>query len=477
MDRAFRWNQPAAETVFITETRSWLEVDGVMKDAALLMLTLAGWSAQSKHPTNPTFQKVYPLGPREGVFAYARIGPDGRYLAYASQASSQLKPGALTQTVTLVNLSTKRIEFTEPGIDAYFSPDGRRMIFLSHKNGGQAVSIRDNVTGSVTRDIAPPDLGDYFSWAVRDGRNLILTIKGNYYYLRGNQAVMPAGRLRACPGLGRGERPLISRDGKRITTFVRGTLVVRNLTDCSYTLNTGIGGAKADFSWDGRYIAFHALKASGRGYEIQVVDLQRKTVRTISNLPGSSLFPSWTRDGRLSFRYNGEDYRGFMMASNVLSARERPLPSHADYVPAARTWSDIFPETPAPAHPLNLVMVWSTWSAHSPLALRDLKHARRYFLEKAVDVGVLTATDPGSDEEDVKRLMADHGVDLPRIPLAASRLRLTEAHNQVPATLLFRNGRLIARRLGAQSFEEINELVQSVTSQPLGAALRSKDHR
>lgn len=44
-------------------------------------------------------------------------------------------------------------------------------------------------------------------------------------------------------------------------TFVRGTIVVRNLTDRAYVLDTGLQGAKVDSSWDGRYLAFHAPKA------------------------------------------------------------------------------------------------------------------------------------------------------------------------------------------------------------------------
>ena len=47
----------------------------------------------------------------------------------------------------------------------------------------------------LVRNVAPTGLGDYFSWAVRDGRNLILTIASNYYYLEGDQAVLPAGRV------------------------------------------------------------------------------------------------------------------------------------------------------------------------------------------------------------------------------------------------------------------------------------------
>ena len=34
--------------------------------------------------------------------------------------------------------------------------------------------------------------------------------------------------------------------------------------------------------------------------------------------------PSWTRDGRLSFRYDSPDYRGFMMASGLSMAMNSP---------------------------------------------------------------------------------------------------------------------------------------------------------
>ena len=50
---------------------------------------------------------------------------------------------------------------------------------------------------------------------------------------------------------------------------------------------------------DNRYVAFHVAKKDLKGYEIVVVDTQDRTVRYVTELPGSSLFPSWTKDGRL----------------------------------------------------------------------------------------------------------------------------------------------------------------------------------
>lgn len=405
--------------------------------------------------TAPNYARVYGLRPEEGVFAYARISPDGRNLAYASEGRNSPRSPAGVRTITVVDLDHGTVVFSEPGIDAYWSVDGQRMIFLSFHSGHASVSIRHTDTGAITRDVAPVNLGDYYSWGERDGKSLILTIAGYYYALKGDRAELPFRRIPPCKSIGTGERPLLSKDGQRVTTFVRGTVVVRGLADCDGVVDTALPGAKADFSWDGRYVAFHVPKPDGQGYDIAVVDIVRRTVRTIANFSGSSFFPSWTKDGRLCFRYDGEDYHGFMMASDVLSAPEHPLPADATPVRAAQSWSTIFPRTRLPATHVALVMIWATWSAHSPSALVDLQHARDYLARQHIDVRVLTATDPGSRSDDVQRLVARHQITLPHMPLDADQMLAAGAGNQMPTTLLFRDGRVVGRRLGAQSFDEL----------------------
>lgn len=407
----------------------------------------------------PKVERIHELRDQEGVFAYARISPDGASLAYASEKEDSSFPGRHVQTVTVVDIVRRRIIFSEAGIDAYWSPDGARLIYLS-KAREHSVSIRNHLTGAIVRDIAPVSLGDYYSWGSEAGENTILTILGRYYRLAGDSAVLPASSVPPCPGIGTGERPLVSKDGKRITTFVRGTIVVRSLSDCSYVFDTRIGGAKADFSWDGRYIAFHAPKSRGAGYDIKIVDLHLRTVRTITDPRGSSLFPSWTRDGRLCFRYDGPDYRGFVLASDVLAATPYPLAKTHERRRDLLAWFDVFPETVLPLSRLTMVLVWSSWSAHSPTALRDLVAADAYFRNHALDVRILTATDPGSLEPDISRILERHRIRVSRIPLNPARLPVTDGHNQMPATLLFRDGMLVDRRLGAQSFEELRRWVE-----------------
>jgi WD40 repeat protein len=401
----------------------------------------------------PRYEQVYTLKPKEGVFAYARISPDGKRLAYASQISAR-PANQRGWAVNVVDLPTQKVLFSQQGIDAYWSNDGKRVIY----SGSQGVTIWNVDTGEASYTPEASPLGDYFSWAVRDGKDLILTIQSNYYYLNGNRPMLPHAKVPSCDTIGVGERPLISKDGRRISTFFKGNLVVRGLDNCDDIIDTGIQGSKADFSWDGRYIAFHAVKSEGTGYEIRIVDLQHRSVRTLSGLEGSALFPSWTEDGRLCFRYDGPDYRGFMIATNVLDAPPVPLPAIPDALPERRTWNDIFPETGA-ARGMRLVMIWAPWSAHSFEAFMNLQRAREHFAKQGVKIDILAAADPGSRETDITRQLSDFRVSVPRIPLSQKGLAMTEARNQMPTTLLFRDGILISQRLGAQAAESLQEWV------------------
>lgn len=421
----------------------------------LILMTLA---LRPPAPS-PQYEQVYSLKPKEGVFAYARISPDGKRLAYASQISA--RPANLRGwTVTVVDLPTQKTLFSGQGIDAYWSTDGKRMIY----SGSEGVTIWNAETGVSSSSPEASSLGDYFSWAMRDGKDLILTIQSNYYYLNGDRPVLPHTKVPACDKIGTGERPLISKDGRRITTFVKGNMVVRGLDNCDNIFDTGIQGSKADFSWDGRYIAFHAVKKEGTGYEIRIVDLEDHTVRTLPGLAGSALFPSWTKDGRLCFRYDGPDFRGFMIASHVLDVPVAALPNVSERLPERRAWNDIFPETPANPHGMRLVLIWAPWSAHSFEAFTNLQEAREDFVKSGLKIDVMAAADPGSPETDITRQLSDFQVTVPRIPLSQRGLAMTEARNQMPTTLLFRDGVLIDRRLGAQSSEGLRDWITAAAS-------------
>jgi len=411
----------------------------------------------------PIFEQSFALAADEGVYAYSRVSPDGKRLVYASQARSPLD--RQEPIVKVVELSTKRVIFSEAGIDGYWSPDGQRMVFLSRRQK-DSVTIWQVPSGRLTRDVAPASLGDYYSWGKVRGKDIVLTILGNYYYVERNNAVMPPRRVPSCPGVGAAERPLISKDGDWITAFAHGNIIVRRLADCRDIFDTGVRGGKADFSWDGRYIAFHGPKENLNGYDVKVIDIVKRTVRVITNsLTGSSLFPSWTRDGRISFRYDGPDYRGFVLASQVLGVPERPL-NRQSSIALNPTWEELFPETSRPTGRFALVMVWAPWSAHSAEALRELQRAILALNRNGDVVDVFTAVDMISTRAEIERMRERIQVRLPLIPLAAQRFVQTEAVNQIPAVLLFEDGVMTDHRLGAQNSDELRAWVEDAASLP-----------
>jgi len=431
----------------------WLAV------GASLVLLSATRSAVIDADVSPTLRRIYELGPTEGVFAYARIAPSGHLLAYASQlpSPSTLNPNRIVESVRVVDLRNQKTVFQELGVDAYWSPDGRRLIYLSTARVPRSVSIVTLATGDVLRDVAPIDLGDYYSWGRQRTRDVILTIRGNFFTLSpgGGGAHLPAQAMPECPTLGPTVRPLLSKDATLVSAFAGGSLIVRNLLNCDIVIDTHTTGAKADFSFDRRYLAFHAPKSAGEGYEIRVIDLARRTTRTVTALPGSSLFPSWTRDGRLCFRYDGPEYRGFIMLSNFARASEDALPAQSYEASALLSWRDVFSDRAPTGARFNVVVIWAPWSAHAREALVDAASASKRLLAEGRDIRLSMALEPSSDRAAATRILAGANVDMPEVHLLRSSVALTGAANQIPVTLMFRDDGMVGRHLGPQTTPEL----------------------
>ena len=371
-------------------------------------VVLACTSTDVVAPWPSNLHRVHELGGDEGVFAYSRISPNGRFLAYSSEARGIPSGSGRAQVVTVVDLAGHGVVFSEPGIDAYWSPDGQRMIYLSYRDPANRVAIRHHASGAITRDVAPESLGDYFSWGVHGGVHRILTIRNNYYDLAGDVATLPASTVPSCAGMGIGERPLLSKDAQRITTFVQGTVAVRNLTDCADVLDTGLPAAKADFSYDGRYIAFHAPNTSGRGYEIAVVDLQNHTVRTVTQAGGLELFPELDagRPARVSLRRrrvprirDGDRRpartRAALAASRAARARGTDVVGH-------------FSGDRRAAGHCARSRLGHVERARAAGTHRSPKGAAPVSIRAEPGVRVFIATEPGSRERDVERALTTH---------------------------------------------------------------------
>src|SRR5688572_27609381 len=104
---------------------------------AMLLGGVAAALSCDGDPTEPplpwpaNLARAFELPAAEGVFAYSRISPDGRYLAYSAEARDIVSGTGRAQIVTVVDLADSTVLFREPGIDAYWSLDGERIIYLS----------------------------------------------------------------------------------------------------------------------------------------------------------------------------------------------------------------------------------------------------------------------------------------------------------------------------------------------------------
>lgn len=413
-----------------------------------------------------TYEKILPLQPEEGVFAYSRISPNGNFLSYASERHVG---GDIKTTVNFIDLKSKKILYSEPGMDSFWSPDSNRVIYLSlveRETGSICIWHRD--TGQVTRNIAPASLGNYFTWAKLRNKDVICTQLNRFFFLEGDQALRPYRTVPECPIIGQGKQPMMSRDGKYVASFFNNALVVRALETGNILLETHIQGGKADFSWDSRYIAFHRFKNGGesKGYEIIVVDLQDKKMIPVTNLPGSSYYPSWTHDGRLSFRYDSEDYRGFMMASNFLKNPAQPLPQPrtAAVVEKQLNLKQLYQTGSPPNHHVVLVNFWAGWCVHCRQELPTLERVRQYLRQKGLDAEIVGACEPSSFKSDRDRVIHDRNLTLPQVDIRPKDLA-DFGVPMFPTNEMFVDGKMVERRYGAQSYDQFIEWFEKMSAE------------
>ncbi|MGH9238975.1 MAG: hypothetical protein ACRD3G_13125, partial [Vicinamibacterales bacterium] len=94
--------------------------------------------------------------------------------------------------------------------------------------------------------------------------------------------------------------------------------------------------------------------------------------------------------------------------------------------------------------------------------------ARDNLAHRSVDVDVMTATEPATRRRDATAMLSKYAISLPQIPLDVHAFMRSKAANQMPTTLLFRDGVLVDVRLGAQTAAELGEwvLTQNAISSP-----------
>lgn len=209
-----------------------------------------------------------------------------------------------------------------------FSPDGRRIAYLSYKDRYPFLYIFDRDSGQSRRFSAEVGLNLAPSWSP-DGSWLALTLSkdGNAEIYRKNA---DGSGLRRLTNNRHGDaQPAVSPDGRRIAYVSdRGNpqIYIMGVDGGEGQRVSMQGGNSYGPAWspDGTMIAY-AVERRGEGIQIYVMNADGTGARRVTSSPGNKEQPSWSADGRhLIYMSKRGGNQLWTLTLNTLE--ERPVP-------------------------------------------------------------------------------------------------------------------------------------------------------
>ncbi len=183
-----------------------------------------------------------------------------------------------------------------------FSPDGRKIAYMSYKDRYPWIYIFDRQTGTSKVFSKKPGLNHAPAWTP-DGTRLayVLSKDGNTeIYIKSADGV---GETRITNNKGGDTGPVFSSDGQQIA-FVsdregRPQVFVMNADGSNQHRITYQGGSSYDPAWspDGRMIAC-IVEKDGEGLELWAMNADGSGARPLTQSVGSSESPTWSPDSR-----------------------------------------------------------------------------------------------------------------------------------------------------------------------------------
>jgi len=205
-------------------------------------------------------------------------------------------------------------------------------------------------------------------------------------------------------------------------------------------------------------VTFHSMVDGS--YQIFVVDLKTREFIEVTDFPGSCYYPGWTRDGRLIFRYDSPEYRGFMMVSDFLSMPRTPLPTtYPNDTSHPGTLSDLVGRAPLPKQKVVMVNFWAGWCVHCRGELPVLNQIRKELKRDHLNAEILGACDPTSFRTDREFILKRSNLDLPQIDIGSAEVNAFGIQ-VYPTTLIFVDGKLVEKHNGALTRPAALELLQ-----------------
>ena len=239
------------------------------------------------------------LTDHDGLDWFPSWSPDGRRLVFVSE-----RDGNNEIYVMDVDGQNQTRLTDHDGLDWFpsWSPDGSRLAFVSIRDGDFEIYVMDVDGQNQTR------LTDYNGWDAPswspDGRRLVFASNGEIYVIDvdGQNQTRLTGYDGWDPSLS------WSPDGRRLVFVSNGEIYVMDADGQNQTRLTDHDGTDWSPSWspDGSRLAFVSDRDGNSGIYVMDADGQNQT--RLTNHDGADA-PSWSPDGRrLAFVSNGEIY-------------------------------------------------------------------------------------------------------------------------------------------------------------------------
>ena len=224
-----------------------------------------------------------------------------------------------------------------------WSPDGRRLIFTSYRNGFPDIYVLDLATRMPMLFVSVQGTNTGGRYSPDGGRvAMVLSGEGNSEIYVGNAQGRMISRLTRSQAVKAG--PCWSPDGTRLVfTCEPGPqlyVMPAAVGAQPQRLLTNISGycAEPDWCrWDANKIAF--TMAVGRRYQIGVYDFSTRQAKQVSNAPLDAIEPCWLADGRhLIYTARQANQRSLWILDTETSKATRISPSALGEVSQASYW-------------------------------------------------------------------------------------------------------------------------------------------
>jgi TolB protein len=211
-----------------------------------------------------------------------------------------------------------------------FSPDGKKIAYVSFKDRYQFLYVFDLATGQSTPLSKKPGMNAAPSWDPNGQRMaVVLSRDGNseIYLINANGG----GLKRLTRNKGVDTSPTFSPAGDRIA-FVserlgRAQVFSMNTEGRDVQRHSYQGGAAYDPVWspDGKWIAY-AAELPGEGIEIYILDpANPQTYRRLTSSAGKNEAPSWSPDSRHVMYVSSRRGRNELWAITIDTGVDRPI--------------------------------------------------------------------------------------------------------------------------------------------------------